>query len=315
MVQLDTGGPRHMEFYGRRFFVKKVSCFPHDTGFFHSTAMAGAVSVQDKVVAVASHTIGQGPIHSTEFTRNVEPLMALLQPSAEAATLMAAFDKRLSSLAMHGSLQYLAAHWRRGDRGLPEMGAYGKLYWRTSHPANFACLISDMVNATGLTTVLVMTNAGRESDRHALRYYVKRWSGADVVYLEDLREDSISAKAEAVDPEGWARELVQLVAEVLLCGRPAAVRFLSAGIDFYVRSIVSRLVHSVRTIHGNNDSTTHHIRACARPHPEDAPGVYVHFDETVAIDGEGVIKQAILVHISGLHLNLNHHTINSSSKP
>lgn len=41
MVAVDAGGPRHMEFYGRRFFVKRVSCFPGDTGFFHSHVMPG----------------------------------------------------------------------------------------------------------------------------------------------------------------------------------------------------------------------------------------------------------------------------------
>jgi hypothetical protein len=252
MIQQDTGGARHMEFYGRQFFVKKVSCFPGDIHFLPSVALP-----QDKVVAVASNNV-----HHMQTTRNEEHfvleqyrrVMALLQPSPEVATLMAAFDKRL---AAHGSLQYLAAHWRRGDRALPDMGAFAKQDWARSYPAHFACLISEMVKQTGLTLVLVMTNAGRESDRHALRYYVKRWSGADVVFFQDLIDASKSAKFEFEDQEGWARELIQLVAEVLLCGRPAAVGFLSDGVNFQVSSLVSRLVHVMRAIHGHNVSTTY----------------------------------------------------------
>jgi hypothetical protein len=138
MVQQDTGGARHMEFYVRHFFVKKVSCFPGDIHFLPSVAMP-----QDKVVAVASNNV-----QNMQTTRNEEHfvleeyrrVMTLLQPSPEVVTLMAAFDKRL---AAHGSLQYLAAHWRRGDRAFPEMGAFAKQDWALSHPTHFACLLRE----------------------------------------------------------------------------------------------------------------------------------------------------------------------------
>eukprot|EP00802_Teleaulax_amphioxeia_P009604 Tamp_09624.p1 GENE.Tamp_09624~~Tamp_09624.p1 ORF type:complete len:385 (+),score=53.10 Tamp_09624:105-1259(+) len=161
MVAVDAGGPRHMEFYGRRFFVKRVSCFPGDTGFFHSHVMPGAVHWEDKVIAIASNAI-----YNRQSTRELEPVMALLQPSPAVARLMAAFDRRLAD----HEPQFVAAHWRRGDRGLPEMGYFGREHWQTSHPANFACLLDQLVSESGVRTVLVMTNAGRWADRAAETY-------------------------------------------------------------------------------------------------------------------------------------------------
>ena len=37
-----------------------------------------------------------------------------------------------------------------GDRGHAEMGPYGLQHWDRSHPSNFAGLLAEMVNASGL---------------------------------------------------------------------------------------------------------------------------------------------------------------------
>jgi hypothetical protein len=53
-VAYDTLGPRYMEFFGRRFFVKKVTCYPESGDYRFDNRLL----TEDKVVAVASSFVG-----------------------------------------------------------------------------------------------------------------------------------------------------------------------------------------------------------------------------------------------------------------
>lgn len=128
--------------------------------------------------------------------------------------------------------RFLAAHWRRGDRGHSEMGAYGQDHWHVSRPENFGCLLNRMVLESGITTVFVATNSGSDADKVRLRDVVYRGSGGFVVFWEDLVE------------KHWRRELEHMLAEVFVCARGEL--FLSSGRSFIQSSQVSMLVHALR---------------------------------------------------------------------
>ena len=265
-----------MEFFGRRWFVKRVSCFPGEYGPSMPPAMlqlleGGGASA--KVVAVASGA----PEAGRRFARESRllPVLRLLEPSGAVSALMKAMRARMMGV----SSKYVSVHWRRGDRGHPEMwrGEAGPKPWQWmwSQPAHFACLVSKMVEQTGVTDILVMTNAGRAEDRDALRRYVRQWAGARVFYMQDvLPEEVTSAQGAAIDvPENlrWERWNAYdvLVAEVLLSAHPSSVMFMSAGPNYAYSSTISQFVEELRLSGGHPESSTIYLHECARPHPPD----------------------------------------------
>ena len=183
--------PRTMEFYGLTFRVNRISCFLNES---RSNPLAGnmahAIKEEDKVVAIAFSSTNNNP------QIPARDLIASLRASLPAKDLMQSFHEQHlttnhTSESRHpiSSSPYLATHWRRGDRGHPEMGNHGQVYWRISHPANMACLINRMVAESKVNRVFVMTNSGCDADRRALRLLVQRGSGARVVFLRDFVAD------------------------------------------------------------------------------------------------------------------------------
>ena len=67
-------------------------------------------------------------------------LLAHLHPSPHLHHLIQSFAQQ----HLRGD-DYVAAHWRRGDRGHPEMGAYGQSMWQLSEPDIFACNLNRML--------------------------------------------------------------------------------------------------------------------------------------------------------------------------
>ena len=192
---------------------------------------------------------------------------------------MSALMKAMRARMMGESSKYVSVHWRRGDRGHPEMwkGETGPKpwQWKWTQPAHFACLVSKMVMETGVADILVMTNTGRAEDRDALRRYVRQWTGASVFYMQDvLPEEVTGAQGAAIEvPENlrWERWNTYdvLVAEVLLSAHPSSVMFMSAGPNYAYSSTISQFVEELRLSGGHPESSTIYLHECARPHPPD----------------------------------------------
>eukprot|EP00961_Rhodomonas_salina_P093319 1255907-Rhodomonas_salina.1 len=218
----DKGGPRVMEFFGKHFFVKNVSCFARDpaTGVLDAS-MAGklreASARTDGLVALAGagcfldagfvdgYTRPEPMTHSRMWWWDHVALakefyfpLSRFQPSPWVAQMIQRVEDAM------GGVPYIALHWRRGDRGHPEMGAFGQQYWNLSRPSNTACLLNTMLNGSGLQHVFVATNSGTPSERAELRAGVH----GRVWFLADFEEAA-----------GWREELSLLVAELFLCSR------------------------------------------------------------------------------------------------
>jgi len=187
---------------------------------FQQMKPAPAVSaVVDRVCAWLS---GEASL-SRERTGGVEEARGGAAPEDDAAPPVAGGA---------GRDRFLTAHWRRGDRGHSEMGAYGQDYWQVSRPENFGCLINRMVLESGIKTVFVATNSGSHLDKLALRDTVYRGSGGFVIYWEDI-----------VDKD-WRAELEHMLAEVFVCARGEI--FLSAGRSLSLSSDISKFVLALR---------------------------------------------------------------------
>jgi hypothetical protein len=121
-VHYDSRGPRYMEFFDRRFFVKKVTCFPGTRRNYDQ--IRETIKQEDKVVAVASfvmpgaHWNTAGWVNWNSQWSILDSMLSLLRPSPVVTRIIRAFEKKVCC----GGSKYLAAHWRRGDRGHPEMG-------------------------------------------------------------------------------------------------------------------------------------------------------------------------------------------------
>ena len=78
---------------------------------------------------------------------------------------------------------YIGVHWRRGDRGHPEMGALGDLMWQLSSPEHLSCELNRLLlEWPAATSVFVGTNCGTPADRALLRRLVH----VPLVFLSDL---------------------------------------------------------------------------------------------------------------------------------
>ena len=271
-------------------------------------------SPHDKVVAVASSALEYHvkPTH-------LRDLLSLLKPARAVRSLMRAFTASVDG-------PFVASHWRRGDRGHPEMGEYAKTEWELSQPMHFACLVSEMVARARVKAVLVMTNTGRALDRHWLRSYVRRWSGARVVYLQDFLDgteeshdasrpdtpSSLQANADSVGGTGagggatgggrgalrWERwnNYDVLVAELLLSA--AATHFVSAGPSYKYASTLSRFVEDLRDARGQPRNSSTYMYHCRRPHPPEvnvairlqSPRCSAHGSTTVVAVMNGLVQ-------------------------
>ena len=97
-----------------------------------------------------SHTLGSVEDHVASSWR--------LQRASIAPNIMTlthtTHSPSAACMRMWSRMQYVASHWRRGDRGHPEMGHYAKIDWELSQPMHFACLLSDLVLQAGVRNVL-----------------------------------------------------------------------------------------------------------------------------------------------------------------
>ena len=130
-----------------------------------------------------------------------------------------------------GAHVFVAAHWRRGDRGHAEMGEYGQLMWNLSEPHVFACNLNHLLDQTpGARFVFVASNSGTEADVALLREHIR----APVRMLRDVGLLG-----------GWKHEYEALVAEMFVCAQASA--FLAAGAsEYYLASSISRIIMRMR---------------------------------------------------------------------
>ena len=126
---------------------------------------------------------------------------------------------------------FVAAHWRRGDRGHAEMGEYGQMMWNLSEPHVFACNLNHLLDRTPEAKfVFVASNSGTEADIALLREQTR----APVRMLRDVGLLG-----------GWKHEYEALVAEMFVCAQASA--FLAAGAsEYYLASSISRIIMRMR---------------------------------------------------------------------
>jgi len=77
-----------MEFFALDFWVKRVSCFPHNRGPFQSPHMMHSMREQDKVVAVASSAVDSLP------QTHVYDVLGALKPSVHVTRMVETFHVR-----------------------------------------------------------------------------------------------------------------------------------------------------------------------------------------------------------------------------
>ena len=245
------------------FYVRKVSCHAGEWRLGHLPAAAESVlSGDEQVVAVAAASTPSGR-HSARSADAA--LLRLFRPAQAVETMMQMLQRRF------GGAKYVSAHWRRGDRGHPEMG-FKPWHWVWSLPGHYACMLSRLVEQTGIRNVFVMTNAGRSEDREALRRYMQHWVGATLVFMQDLALPQAAAtRADVPDNLKWERwnRYDVLVAEALLSAHENSAMFLSAGPNYRYSSTISQFVEELRLSRHHQDSSTVYMHKCSRPHPED----------------------------------------------
>jgi len=189
---------RKMEFYGREFTVKRISCLPYASfqevdKFLRTdprkfTEKIVAVSVMGSNYGQSAYNLAldiQDPTHGKEnkddMRTDFQDIFSRLSPSNSVLEMADAFCERYflrdrnDGGGAGAQYRFIAAHWRRGDRGHSEMEAYGADFWRISQPRNFACIINKMVLESGITRIFVATNSGSEEDKFELRDSV--WRG------------------------------------------------------------------------------------------------------------------------------------------
>jgi hypothetical protein len=84
-VAYDTLGPRYMEFFGRRFFVKKVTCYPESGDYRFNNRLL----TEDKVVAVASSLVGIPLVTDTWLWDSIRARVAPIHIYNEVLNLLA----------------------------------------------------------------------------------------------------------------------------------------------------------------------------------------------------------------------------------
>eukprot|EP00961_Rhodomonas_salina_P012974 174635-Rhodomonas_salina.2 len=125
----DSGGARVMEFFGQNFWVKQVSCLKSASGDYRSSILELASDHKLVALAVGNPQInaisGLGAASNGQerwadldhFADEFKVILAAFQPSLTLARLV----KTVIEQHLEGGA-FAAAHWRRGDRGHPEMG-------------------------------------------------------------------------------------------------------------------------------------------------------------------------------------------------
>lgn len=285
--------------------MRKVSCYAGEWGLGHLPAAIESILAGDEqVIAVAASTPPSGR-HSARSAGSA--LLRLFQPARSVATIMEALQRRF------GGAKYVSAHWRRGDRGHPEMG-FKLWHWVWALPAHYACMLSRLVEQTGIRNVFVMTNAGRSEDREALRRYVKQWAGATLVFMQDLAlPQAANIRADVPDNLKWERwnQYDVLVAEVLLSAHEDSAMFLSAGPNYQYSSTISQFVEELRLSRHHQESSTEYMRNCSRPHPDDLHVIIsIKIDcscglpcvASVSVRGLGIAVQYVMLYnVASLH--------------
>lgn len=255
----DTGGPRVMEFFNRPFLVKRITCIARMDSDYTSKLL-NAIDDSERLVALA---VGRSSINAftqcdpSQFGKELwtdDPtilgrptdfpsILAQLQPSLRISAMGEALEQAMGR-------PFLAAHWRRGDRGHPEMASYGAQMWELSEPANVACLINKMIDESQISTVFVATNSGTPADRETLRALVH----GRTVFFQDLFNASAT------------HELHAMVTEMFLCRR--SEMFLSAGNSHWRSSTISRII--ARMFDMDGWGAVYYLDYCKAPTPTQA---------------------------------------------
>ena len=135
----------------------------------------------------------------------------------------------LFQTSLNGVHEYVGVHWRRGDRGHPEMGEQGDRMWALSQPEHLSCEINRLLLEYNVSAVFVGTNCGTPADRERLRALVH----APLVFLSDLGLF-----------QDWQHGLDAVTVEMFVLAY--AKVFLTAGDSFWGSSTISRLVVHMR---------------------------------------------------------------------
>jgi len=144
--------PRYIEFFGRLHLVKKVKCLPYTDKDLRGQIKHAALDPADTVVALALHnrhinalTGGSTlSVHLPELlhcTRSYtgqelwsvdegrqglqEDWFSILRRFRPADAVTRAMTALLKQTALEKIQNYVGVHWRRGDRGHPELDAVG----------------------------------------------------------------------------------------------------------------------------------------------------------------------------------------------
>ena len=244
--------PRRMEFFGRMHFVKRVVCLPYAERQLRGHIDEAAQEPGDTVVALALHnrqinaiaggsmvnlifpiaSFGNKAYTGQEFwsvdKRLAEDWLSILgrlAPSPQVLHVMHA----LFQTSLNGVHEYVGVHWRRGDRGHPEMGEQGDRMWALSQPEHLSCEINRLLLEYNVSAVFVGTNCGTPADRERLRALVH----APLVFLSDLGLF-----------QDWQHGLDAVTVEMFVLAY--AKVFLTAGDSFWGSSTISRLVVHMR---------------------------------------------------------------------
>jgi hypothetical protein len=144
--------PRYIEFFGRLHLVKKVKCLPYTGKDLRGQMNHAALDPADTVVALALHNrhinaLTGGSTLSVDLpeliygTRSYtgqelwsvdegwqglqEDWFSILRRFRPADAVTRAMTALLKQTALEKIQNYVGVHWRRGDRGHPEMDAVG----------------------------------------------------------------------------------------------------------------------------------------------------------------------------------------------
>ncbi|KAF0852699.1 mitochondrial O-FucT_like domain-containing protein [Andalucia godoyi] len=115
----------------------------------------------------------------------------------------------LQRLDVPKDYHFLAFHWRRGDRGHPEMGRFGSDHMEKTSPRRVGIVIKRLLEYYRMSMVFVATNSGLESDWQAFVNAVAPYravkldarSGADFrkeKYMHNMAAEEIIASSAAV---------------------------------------------------------------------------------------------------------------------
>eukprot|EP00961_Rhodomonas_salina_P101969 1371704-Rhodomonas_salina.2 len=199
-----------MEFFGKRFWVKKVTCLTRTWGPEYLGSLLNEIGEDERVVALAGINLNsftgkyetgkefwsEYPAYNADFFG----ILAGLQPSPSIEYIVNDVEEAIGG-------PFIAVHWRRGDRAHPEMGSYGRRQWKLSQPENMACLLNDAIRHSGLSTVFVATNSGTQSDRDALRQGVH----GKVVFLADFFSSDWQEELQVQDATERSRAVCDLL--------------------------------------------------------------------------------------------------------